>query len=256
MAAVCKSCYNSTGKGERRATNKRVLSKWEDLEKVGCSETSFRERLREIYGQEPEVVCVNESLCQEYGHFCHKVQGNCEWSSLQNSTVMATGDSKIVSNDTSETVRVRVELKSTQKRGIAVTVTQESNITLGNETYIHPPPHLSTHSHPHSLTIENTSGSSASSFEDITVEQSIDVVLEPGQRAEAVLNLSWTEVKGEFAVPFEIDGWFMSKFSESVNGQCLWLHEMSSIFDMPSSTLCGHFECVYNVRGSVEVRPL
>ena len=235
----------------------QVQSKWSDLEKAGCSRSALSGKLREIYSQKPEGVFVNEEICAEYGHFCYTIQKECTYGSLEESTVMTTADSKTVANDTSEQQTLRVELESTQTRGISVTVTKASEFSFTNEIplqLVNPGPTNLLSSQP--LTVENKTGYTKSLLDEVKVSESVDVTLSPGQRVEVVLCVSWAEVKGEFFVPFAIEGWCMSSYSEMVNGQGVWLHELSSLFDLPQSVLRGRFECKYDIKRSFDIRPL
>jgi hypothetical protein len=253
MAAVAKAYVP-----ERVANGlpNQALSKWEDLEMAGCSKSAFHERLTEIYSQEPVSVCVNEGLCMEYGHFCYTVQKGSTVTELQQSTVMTTGDSKLVPNDTEEPVIVRVDLKSTQKVGVSLTVSEESNFSRGKRIslFMNEPGIRKVSSSP--FVIENTTGCTCSTSEEVEVSESVEVALQPGQRVLATLDVSWTEVKGEFVVPFAIDGWCMSSFPRPVNGQRLWLHDISSLFDLSQSELRGTLACVSDIKSSVRTKIL
>ena len=252
MAAVEKSYVPGRPDIQEDSGPNQVLSKWRDLEKIGISRALFHERLRDIYSLEPESVCINEGISVEYGHFCHTVQGEPTFTNLQQSSVVTTGDSKIVSNDTFEPLTLSVELDSVHKRGVSATVTQESEISFNKKIPLRfSNPGISDLQH---LTLQNTTGYTCSSSEKVIVSKSVQVTLQPAQRTLAVLDVSWTEVKGDFLIPFVIDGWCMSSFPRQVNGQRVWLHEISDLFDAPQSLLRGHFECVYDVRGSVDIQ--
>jgi hypothetical protein len=256
MAAVEKSYVPRNRPGvEKGSGPNQVLSRWKDLEKIGLPRSSFHERLRDINSMEPDSVCVNEGICMEYGHFCHTIQRDPILNNLQQSTGVTTGDSKIVANDTFEPLTLRVELESVHTRGVSVAVTQESDVSFNKEIPLHLVPSGTREfvcSQP--LSIQNTAGYTCSNSEKVQVTESVDVTLQPGQKAMAVLDVTWTEVKGQFAIPFAIDGWCMSTFPRLVNGQRVWLHEISGLFDIPQSMLRGNFTCVYDVRGSVDIQ--
>lgn len=235
----------------------QILSKWRDFENVGYSRSVFCEKLREIYSQEPDSVCMNEGLCVEQGHFCHTVQKSPTYSILQQSTVVTTGDSRIVANDTCEPLTLVVELESSHTRGISVTVTRQSDVSFDKKIPLEltSPEIGDIMSSQSPLTVENTSGYTSSVSEEVLVAEKAQVTLQPGQKAMAVLDISWREVKGEFLIPFAIDGWCMSSFPRQVNGQRVWLHDISSLFDQPPMfSLHGNFECISDIKGSVDVQ--
>ena len=237
----------------------QVLSQWIDLEKAGCSKAALSDKLREIFNCQPDSVCVNEGLCMEYGHFCYTQQKECTFENLRQTTVMSTGSSKIIENDTTDSLEVCVRLESTQKVGASLSVTKASDFSFGKTIRVNIAPD-NTDTSPASLwqllTIENTPGYTSSNFEDSKVGESVRISLKPGQRASVAQELSWTEIKGDFAIVFTIDGWCMCQFPVSVNGQRIWLHEIESLFETPVSVLRGNFKCVYDLKSSVTMTTL
>ena len=231
----------------------QVLSRWEDLEKVGFSKSSFHEKYRDIYGQEPDYVCVNEGMCLEYGHYCYIVQECCSYSNQQQAAVMSTGESKELVNTMDKPVTFRVELKSEHTVSATLTVTQASAFSLKNKISVHSSELGIADTLSTKFSFHNDKGSTCCVSEAIEVADIVNVTLQPGQKAIACQDISWTETKHQFTIPFEIAGWCMARFPNLVNGQHYWLHDIASLFHTPTSSLHGTIDCVGNVTSSVYV---
>lgn len=232
----------------------QVLAEWEDLESVGHSRSSFRDKYREIYSVEPDCVSINEGICMEYGHLCYTSQETATYSNRHFSTVIVTGDTKELVNTTDKPVTLQVELKSTHKTFATVVVTEPSAFSVGKKLSVSTR-ELGIHSmFSVSFSLDNHAGSNYSTSEDVEVADYISLTLEPGQRAKARLDVSWMEMKEDFTVPFSIDGWVMATFPHLVNGQRYWLHDLASLFDTPKSLLKGTVECVFDIKGSTQVQ--
>ena len=230
-----------------------VLAEWEDLERAGYPKSAFYEKFGEIYSSSVDSVYMNEGTCLDHNHYCYVVRGRCSYGNRQWSTVLATGDSRDLVNNSSKPVMLNVQLKSTQTSRVSATVTTacdfspRKGITLNSsEIGVEGTP-------PTLLQLENYVGHNSSKSEDVVIVRSVDVALQPGQTARAVLDVSWTELKQEFEIPFAIDGWCMSTLRRSVNGQRSWLHDIASLFETPRSCMRGTFECVYDIRGWASV---
>ena len=197
----------------------RVLSEWEDLASAGYTRSTFREKYREIYSSEPVSVSVNEGICMEYGHFCYNIQKNCTHNNKQLSTILAVGDSKELINNTDEPTTLQVELKSTQKKYAIVTVTQPSDFSFKDKVTVTASELGMQNVFSTGFSLDNQVDSTSTVSESIELTDSVCVTLQPGEKAMATLDVSWTELREEFTVPFRIEGWCMATFSHRVNGQ-------------------------------------
>ena len=164
-----------------------------------------------------------------------------------------TGDSREVMNNTEDPITVNVLLKSTQTTTATATVTKACEFALRKGIIIDTN-ELGIHAMPRALLqLENSVGHASTKSESVEIVRSVDVALQPGQRAVAYLDLSWTELRQDFEIPFTIDGWCISTLGYSVNGQRKWLHDIASLFQTPESIMRGTFECVYDIQVSALV---
>lgn len=232
------------------ATPRQFLSSWEDLEKAGYPKSKFDERLSEMYCAKVDRVFVNEEMCLDQGHHCHTIQDVCSYGNQNWATVMATGDSKELMNNTDKPLTLNVQLKSTQTRRAAATVTKACDFSLRNRINVSSSELGIQGMVPTSFQLENSVGSTCSRSEDVEISRNVEVTLQPGQRAVAILDITWIELRQDFEIPFTIDGWCMSTFRDMVNGQRNWLHDIGSIVETPKSSISGTIECVYDIQGS------
>lgn len=235
----------------------QVLTRWDDLSKAGCTRAAFFKKYEELYSTRPDCVYVNEGVCMDYGHYCYTIQGECSYNDQIQSTVMRSGDSKELVNNTDQPVTYHVQLKATQSKSLSVTVTKESEYSFGNTISVNAKElgiqgQFSTSD----IILENSIGFTNCITDSVEVAESVDVTLKPGERAVAILDITWTELKQNFSVPFVIDGWCIAKFPKIVNGHYYWFYDISSFFDTPESNLHGKVDCMCNVKGTIHVTPL
>ena len=232
----------------------QVLTRWEDLSEVGCTKSALHEKYREIYDSAPDTISINEGICMDYGHYCYTIQESCSSTDQQQSTVMATGDVKELVNNTNHPVTYHVQLKCTKTKHASVTVTRKSEFSFRNEIVVSTSELGIQDKFDDSFSIQNCVGSTSSSSENVEVAESVDVTLQPGQRAVAVLDVAWTEIRKHFTIPFTVDGWCVATFPKAVNGHRFWFSDISSLFPTPQSSLSGLVECVCDIKGSISVK--
>lgn len=246
-AAVVSFRGQSTGPNQ-------VLTRWEDLSTAGCTRAAFSKKHEELYGTKPDCVYVNEGACMDYGHLCYTVQGDCSYSNQMQSTVMRTGHSKEVVNTTDQPMTYHIQLKATQPKSLSMTVTKKSEFSFGNQISVNTMElGIEEQFTSADILLENSVGFTSCITDSVEVAESVDITLKPGQKAVAVLDITWTQLKESFSVPFVIDGWCIAKFPKLVNGQYDWLSDISSIFNTPASHLSGTVDCIYNIKGKIHV---
>ena len=232
----------------------QVLTRWEDLSEVGCSKSALYEKYEDIYSSAPNSISINEGICMDYGHYCYTIQERCSYTDQQRSTVMTIGDSEVLVNNTNHPVTYHVRLRSTRTKHASVTVTNKSGFSFGKEIVVSTSELGIQDKFYDSFSLQNCIDSTSSTSETVEITGSVDVTLQPGQKAVAVLDITWTEIKERFTIPFTIDGWCVATFPKAVNGHRYWFSDISSLFPTPQSSLSGSVVCVCDIKGSVSVK--
>ena len=232
----------------------QVLTRWEDLSEVGCTKSALYEKYREIYNSAPDSISINEGICMDYGHYCYTIQESCSYTDQRQSTVMATGDVKELINNTNHPMTYHVQLKTAKTKYATVTVARKSQFSFRNKIVVSTSELGIQNEFDDSFSFQNSIGSTSSASENVEVTGSVDVTLQPGQRAVAVLDITWTEIKKHFTIPFTVDGWCVATFPKAVNGHRFWFSDISSLFPTPQSSLSGSVECVCDIKSSVSVK--
>jgi hypothetical protein len=229
-----------------------------DLPALNSSPASVRAAFNNLYGTNPDGICVNSetyfnavtpAITAQYGHPCYKVLGDISYTeddSAPPSSAVVGANTAINSGDSPAQISLTVSGAWTEQTGWSSSTS--ASLGFSEEFSLEGVFKVGT-----SFSITTTAGKNGSSSTNRTATASVTVTVPPHSKVTVSMVGTLQQMKMNFTAPIQVAGFFGANFPNRVNDHFFWFKDASQVLAQVTGQLSGAIQqtAVFDVQTQI-----
>ncbi|XP_065895997.1 hydralysin-2-like [Dysidea avara] len=236
-------------------TDNTVLTTWDDLAAGGLSRHDLMQLYERNYGRPPHAVYLNGGICKEYDKYCYNTLGDIVVlkKSVEPRSIVA--DEKMLDNYSDQEATISVTLEAKHEKSAKLTVTRTSSFSYSQTIKIGADLLDISSEFTYEFAIKNEMSSESTTTDAITIQDSIDITLQPNSSVIVRLDVKWLEEKSEIEIPINIVGFTGGDYPEPLDGHHYWFPWLTDWVQLTSS-MHANVISAYDIKGEITLQNL